>query len=226
MAVEDVKLGVSEQPKPLRADAVRNRERILRSASIVFAERGLDVTLDDIAAHAGVGVGTVYRRFSTKEAIIDALFENAIAQLVALADEAAKLGDAWEGLIWFMEQALELQARDHGLRDVVTHGSYGGARVSNSRERIMPAVDKLLQRAQREGYVRKDIGGGDVAILVMMVNAVAGYGAAVEPDLWRRYLAVLLDGMSTRKAPMHVLGTPPEIETVEKLLSNPRPSRR
>jgi AcrR family transcriptional regulator len=226
MVVEDVEKPVPERCKPLRADAARNREKVLQSASFLFAERGLHVTLDDIAAHAGVGVGTVYRRFSCKEEIIDALFEISIANLVDLAEEAAELDDAWEALIWFMERALELQAHDHGLRDVVMHASYGGSGVTKARECLMPATDRLLQRAQQTGYVRKDIGNGDIGILVMMVNAVAGYGAGAEPDLWRRYLAVLLDGISTRKAPMHVLGTPPEMETVEKLLFNPQPFKR
>src|SRR5215207_11651643 len=81
--------------RPLRADAERNRARILAAAAEVFAERGLDVSLDDIAAHAGVGVGTVYRRFPDKEALIDALCEDKIDRAVALADDALEIQDPW-----------------------------------------------------------------------------------------------------------------------------------
>jgi AcrR family transcriptional regulator len=79
---------VSDQPRPLRRDAEQNRQRILAAAREVYSERGLDVTLDDIARHAGVGVGTVYRRFPGKEALIDALFEDKVNSLLSLAEEA------------------------------------------------------------------------------------------------------------------------------------------
>src|SRR5215217_2448988 len=88
--------------RPLRADAERNRSRILADAAEAFAERGLDVSLDDIAAHAGVGVGTVYRRLPDKDALIDALFEAKIDAAVALADAALQVEEPWEGLGTFI----------------------------------------------------------------------------------------------------------------------------
>src|ERR1043166_6338645 len=90
---------VTSDSRPLRVDAARNRERILAAASEVFADRGLDVSLDDIARHAGVGVGTVYRRFPTKEALIEALFDSHLAQLEALAENAVSYADSWDGLV-------------------------------------------------------------------------------------------------------------------------------
>src|ERR687889_852635 len=98
--------------RPLRADAERNRARILAAASEVFAERGLDVSLDDIAAHAGVGVGTVYRRFPDKDALIDALFEDKIADVERVAREALEIEDPWEGFETFMRAVCRLQAED------------------------------------------------------------------------------------------------------------------
>ena len=135
--------------RPLRADAARNRERILVAAGEVFAERGLDATLDDIARHAGLGVGTVYRRFPSKEELVEALFEQAVHEVVALAEKAEAMEDSWEGLVWFLEQATEMQAEDLGLRDVVLHSGYGRERVAMARNSIVPAVTRLVERAQR-----------------------------------------------------------------------------
>src|ERR1041385_4532422 len=110
---------VTSDSRPLRAAAVRNRERILAAAADVFADRGLDVSLDDVARHAGVGVGTVYRRFPGKEALAEALFHDRLDGLVALAGHALARPDAWEGLVWFLEQAGALLATDRGMRQVL-----------------------------------------------------------------------------------------------------------
>src|SRR4051794_17057017 len=135
--------------RPLRADAERNRARILAAAAEVFAERGLDASLDDIAAHAGVGIGTVYRRFPDKDALIDALFEDKIDQAVALADEALEIEDPWEGFTTFMRGMCRMQAQDRGFKDalLVLRGP-GRERVAAARERIAPRALKLLARAQ------------------------------------------------------------------------------
>src|ERR1700760_3898707 len=101
--------------RPLRADAARNRERILAAATEVFAERGLHVTLDDIARHAGVGVGTVYRRFADKDALID----ERLAAFSQLAEEALAYESPWAGLERFLVSSLEQQAADRGLRELV-----------------------------------------------------------------------------------------------------------
>src|SRR5215211_3742812 len=105
-------------PAPLRADAERNRQRILEAAREVFADRGLDVTLDDIARHAGVGVGTAYRRFPNKEALVEALMVERIGELEALAQECLAQPDPWEGVAGYLERALAMQAADRGLKEV------------------------------------------------------------------------------------------------------------
>src|SRR5215217_9622277 len=119
--------------RPLRADAKRNRARILAAAAEVFAERGLDVSLDDIAAHAGVGIGTVYRRFPDKDALIDALFEEKIDRVVALADDALELADPWEGLTTFMRGMCRMQAEDRGFKDALLLRGRGRERVAGAR---------------------------------------------------------------------------------------------
>ena len=207
------------ESRPLRADAARNRGRLLEAATEVFAQRGLDATLDDVAHHAGVGVGTVYRRFPNKEALVEALFEKAIDGVVGLALEAATFADSWEGLVWFIENATQLQAEDLGLRDVLLHSSYGHDRVARARGRIEPAVTRLVERAQFDGHLRPDIVQADFPMIEMMVGAVAEYTDGLAPDLWRRYLAIVLDGMSMHRGALSVLPDAPSRKVVERALT-------
>src|ERR687886_1643260 len=137
--------------RPLRADAERNRARILAAAAEVFAERGLDVSLDDIAAHAGVGVGTVYRRFPDKDALIDALFEDKIERAVALVDDALEIEDPWEGLTTFLRGMCRMQAEDSGFKDALLLGDRGRERVAGARERFVPRPGKLPAPAHAAG---------------------------------------------------------------------------
>src|SRR5579862_1591321 len=110
----------STADRPLRADAERNRRRIMDSARALFAERGLDVTLNDIAHHAGVGVGTVYRRFPSKDDLIDALFEDGVSRIAGIAREGLEDPDPWNGFVSTLERLLELQEADRGLKELLT----------------------------------------------------------------------------------------------------------
>src|SRR5207244_7455255 len=111
--------------RPLRRDAERNRQRILDAARVVFAERGLSGSHDDIARQAGVGVGTVYRRFPDKEQLIDALFEARIGEVAEVARAAVGNPDPWEALVGFVIRAQELQSQDRGLKEIVLGGTRG-----------------------------------------------------------------------------------------------------
>src|SRR5687768_4994325 len=102
----------------LRKDAERNRRRIIEAARELCATRGLDATLNEVAHHANLGVGTVYRRFPTKDALFEAIFQDGMDQLVALAETAADAEDSWEGFAWWVWQMCELTATDRGLREV------------------------------------------------------------------------------------------------------------
>jgi AcrR family transcriptional regulator len=204
--------------KPLRKDAERNRRRILDAAAELFAERGLAVTLNDIAHHADVGVGTVYRRFPDKDLLIDALFEERVQEMLDRAEESLACEDAWQGLVSFLEGSLELQARDRGLKQLLLGTPQGCAKVGGVRERIFPIVSSLLVRAREEGRVRADVEPGDLAVAQMMLGAVLDYSRDVRPELWRRYLHVLLRGLSADPAaagalPVPALG-PEELDAV------------
>src|SRR3954453_1200131 len=110
-------------PRVLRKDAALNRERLLAAARELFAERGLTVTLNDIAHHAGVGVGTAYRRFANKGEVIDALFEESLQDLAAVATEALEDPDAWNGLVTYLERSLHMQFGDRGLNQLLNDPS-------------------------------------------------------------------------------------------------------
>jgi AcrR family transcriptional regulator len=181
--------------RPLRRDAELNRQRLLAAARKVFAVRGLAVTLDDIAHHAGLGVGTVYRRFPTKEALVEALFEDRLDQLVELAEQAVESADSWQGFAAFLTATAEMHVSDRGMREVLLATGYGRDRVARVRARLIEPVASLIARAQADGYLRADLQAQDVPIMQLMIGEVAQYTADVDPQLWRRYLTVLLDGL-------------------------------
>ncbi len=181
--------------RPLRADAERNRQRILAAAEELFRERGLGVSLDDIAAAASVGVGTVYRRFPDKDDLIDALFEDKIAEVECVAREALATEDPWDGFEAFMRAVCRLQAEDRGLKEALLTRDRGRERVAMARERITPIALQILERAQEAGVVRDDLGTYDVPMMHFAVGFVAERTREVSPAYWERLLTVLLDGM-------------------------------
>ena len=210
-------------PRTLRSDAQRNRARILTAAAEVFATRGLEATLDDVAAHAGVGVGTVYRRFSNKEALVEALFEKSLDQIVDLAIRAEEMENSWEGLVLFIEGATQMQADDVGLRDVMLHGTYGRNRVAQAKQRIVPVVTRLVERAKRDGHLRNDFMTSDVPIIELMLASVSSYTDEVAPALWRRYLGIVLDGICAKRSSHNALPPAPSLEVVDAALHGIRP---
>jgi AcrR family transcriptional regulator len=183
--------------RPLRRDASRNRERALTAARELFAERGLDVTMDEIARHAGVGVGTVYRRFPQREQIIQALFEQRMEDFLALSERSLADPDAWHGLVEFLEQGLAMQAADRGLKELLAGHGHGGGSGKRMRERVIPMIEQLVARAQAAGALRPDVGALDLPMVSLMIGQVIDFTHEVEPELWRRYLALLLDGLRT-----------------------------
>ena len=190
-----MRLTADKSAKPLRADAERNRERILAAAAEVFARRGLSGTMDDVAAEAGVGVGTVYRRFPEKDDLIEALFEQKVGQFAALADRANEFDHAWEGLEFFIFEAATLHHENRGLRDLLFGSSQRRDWIARGRGRIRPRMEKLIARARAEGRLRDDLSALDVPLILMMLTAVMDYTAEADPDVWRRQLQLILDGL-------------------------------
>ena len=185
--------------RALRKDAERNRQRILAAARELFAIRGLEATLNDVAHHAGVGVGTVYRRFATKEELLEAIFEDSIDQVVELAKHALQIEDSWDGFVWLVEHVCELTATDRGLREMICSKAYGGYRVACARLQLDPHISKIVQRARDDGHLRPEVKSTDIPVLNLLAGTVSEYAGHIEPDLWRRYLRLLLEGMRYRK---------------------------
>ena len=195
--------------RPLRRDAERNRQRILAAAAAVFTERGLDATLDEIARAAGVGVGTVYRRFPDKESLVTELFRERMDALVTVAEEACTAADPWQGLVSYLEYAAASMAADQGLRQLMMFGTYDRAEVCYARDRMRPVITRLVARAQASGDLRPDFAFTDVKLIAFMLGAVAEYAAGVAPEVWRRYLTMLLDGLRPARDGLSPLPGPP-----------------
>jgi AcrR family transcriptional regulator len=196
--------------RPLRRDAERNRLLILSAARTVFAQRGLEASLDEVAREAGLGVGTVYRRFPNRDALVEALFADGIDQITRIVDQGLAEQRAWDGLRHFMASMLELQCQDKGLRDVMLAGRAPGPDHDVLRDRIQPALDSLVRRAQQQGDLREDLTSTDVAVLAIAALGAAEFTAAAAPEVWRRFLAIMLEGMHARPTgPSEPLDQPP-----------------
>lgn len=187
--------------RPLRADAQRNRRRILAAAAELFAQRGLDVGLDEIARHAGVGTGTVYRRFPNKAVLIEALFEDRMDALITMAEQASRHPDPWAGLTALLEGLCEIQMANRGLKDLMFgDGCPPEASLPDRRLELVPPIERLIARAQASGQLRPDVSSTDLVILQLMSHAGGTFAAGVSPQLWRRLLGLLLDGLRTSRA--------------------------
>jgi AcrR family transcriptional regulator len=217
---------MSTVEKPLRRDAERNRQRIMEAARELFAERGLAVTLDDVAHQAGLGVGTVYRRFRARDELVDALFEEQIRAIVGLADEALAAEDPWEGLVHFIERVAALQAADRGLKEVLLGDTRGRDRIALMREQMRPRGEELVRRAQAAGKLRADFAASDLPLMQLMLGTVAEVVTPERKDLWRRFLWLMLDGMRADSQQPTPLPDPPlEFEALEEVMCRWRPAR-
>ncbi|MDX6741561.1 helix-turn-helix domain-containing protein [Actinocorallia sp. A-T 12471] len=183
------------QPKPPRKDAARNLRRVMDAAAELFAERGLDATLEGVARRAGVGVATVYRKFPDKEALVEALFVERLSRLTEIAEECLAVPDSWEALARYMELICAEQAGDRGFGDVLISGAFGIERIVRARDSLLPLAIEVLGRAQRDGHARADLAATDLPLLIQAVGSIAAFTRDAATPVWRRHLAVVLDGM-------------------------------
>jgi AcrR family transcriptional regulator len=183
------------EERPLRADARRNREQILKAAKAVIAKCGSDAQMDDIARRAKVGVGTVYRHFPTKEALIRALIADRVCTIAGHVREGLEDEDAFRGLTTAMWRGAEMGARDRGVSlmfaadDVMEVHAERADLEANSRE--------LVRRAQEQGTLRPDFRQEDIGFVMCgVMNAINQMGH--DPDAWKRYMRLVFDGMRAR----------------------------
>lgn len=189
--------------RPLRKDAARNRELLIGAARELFARRGLEVSLEDIAQHAGLGVGTAYRHFASKNEIASALLDQTLDALVAQAEQSLQADDPWQALLGLFEATVAVQVDDRGLREVFL-GVQDSGQIESVHDRMTVIVTEIVERAQRAGVLRKDAAATDVGMIITMMSAVTETTSEATPDLWRRYLALCLEGLKPEAAQLPV----------------------
>ncbi|MHA7283184.1 TetR/AcrR family transcriptional regulator [Arthrobacter sp. TMS2-4] len=189
--------------RPLRRDARQNREVVLAAARRMFAAHGVDCSFEDIARDAGVGVGTVYRRFPDRRTLIEAILEQRVTDVDATVHRALALGDAWAAAQLFIGSTARMQLADRGLRDLLHEDGFVSEGLAMLRQRIAPAAEEIAARLRHDG-ARSDLTGDDVLALIRMLGALPpGTGAAASPDRdagLGRYLGLVLDGLRRRPA--------------------------
>jgi AcrR family transcriptional regulator len=183
----------------MRRDAALNNERLVQAAREVFARDGLSATLEDIARHAGVGVGTVYRNFASKREIVETLYDAAIDSALADVGAALEIEDPWLAIVTFFEVTAASQARDRGLCETIL-GLDGVGPNPETAEKLLAALTPLFERASGAGVLREGITVTDIGPIFAMLSMVYPMSDAGS-ELWRRYLALLLDGLRASDRP-------------------------
>ena len=189
---------LGETERPLRADARRNRERILESARAAFAESGDEVQIDDVARHAGVGVGTVYRHFPTKQALLAELVRQTFRLSTGWAREALEAGGEPFALIeGLLRRIAETAAGDVGVQYALTSSAAQAARSEAQAEQdeLIAVIAELTGRARRAGTIRPGIEATDIAMLICGVVSAMGPRPGFD---WRRHLDLVIDTLRAR----------------------------
>lgn len=180
----------------LRADAERNRERILDAAREVFAEQGLEASTNEVARRAGVGVATLFRRFPTRDALVGAVFADKMSGYSAAIDEALAEPDPWRGFCGFVERVCQMQADDRGFGDVLTLTFPTAKALEAERNRAAHALTELLDRAKAAGRLRQDFAHQDVPLILMANAGVITATRDAAPDAWRRLVGYLVQAFA------------------------------
>lgn len=178
--------------RPMRRDAARNRDRLLREGARVFTEQGLAGSLEEIARRAGVSIGTLYNHFPSRDALIDALVPSRLAEVDELAARSDAEPDPWLAFAGFAEGLLELFAADRGLLEAFTEDHPAAARAADACHRAMAHWTAALHRARRAGAIREDAGDDDILNLLWAVSLLGGSSGA---PAWRGPLRLALDGL-------------------------------
>jgi len=192
--------GISAPERGSRRDAQRNRALLIAAARESFAEHGVDARLDEIARRAGVGTGTLYRHFPTREALVEAIFAERVGEFLALAEAGLAEPDAWAGLVGFLEATLELQRSDRVLKEIFLRYPPGEGRLAETRAQMREQFDELIGRAREQGSLRPDFTVPDLALLLWSFAPVIDATADTAPEVWRRHLHWLLDGLRAEAA--------------------------
>lgn len=182
-------------PRAMRSDARRNTEQLLTSAREVFAAKGLQAPLEEIARRADVSVGTLYNRFGSRATLVDAVMVEPVEATVRSVEQALAVADPWQGLVDHFVVLADWMATDRGLADVCVYTLPPGSKTEQAKSRGAELTAALVERAQLAGVLRPDVTVADLGLLIWAVlRATEGIRDAA-PDAWRRHLALLFDGL-------------------------------
>ena len=184
----------------LRADAERNRERVIAAAREVFAEQGLDASTNEIARRAGVGVATLFRRFPTRDDLVAAAFADKMHAYAEAIDTALADPDPWRGFCGYIERVCEMQADDRGFADVLTMTFPTAKAFEEDRNRSARALAELLEHAKASGRLRQDFAHQDVPLILMANAGVVTATRDAAPDAWRRLVGYLIQSFAAESA--------------------------
>jgi AcrR family transcriptional regulator len=181
--------------RALRSDAVRNRQRLLAAAADAFTTAGVGVSLESIAARAGVSIGTLYNHFPDRDALVDAVVGDSLDRIVAVADAAAGLDDPWAAFEALILGTCELQARDRAVADLLGMRYPHTGTVAAVCDHLMDRFVEVIERGRRAGALRDDLVVEDIGPILWSNARIIEAGGAMTPDAWRRHLGFVLDGL-------------------------------
>lgn len=207
--------------RALRADAERNRRRLLDAAEALFRERGLDVGVAEIAQRAGVGRGTLFRNFPTKQDLIAAIVIERMSDACESARSLLDTPDAGEALFGFLEEMVGRQQLDRCLFDAVADTFLANQEIRAAHAEIVGSIDELLARAKEAGAVRSDVGAMDVLMLLKGVFEAASAFADSEPGMVARQLDLVRAAISADAACRPLRGRPPTLADIERAFPQP-----
>ena len=197
-------MSVSPEPSEpaLRSDAEANRQRILGAARDLLAERGVDISLKDIAERAGVGVATVYRRFPTLDDLFNTLFQESLAGLEQNFLDALAAPDAWLGFTDYLERSFAIIAKNRGFWILATRGSSRYRSIAPGKELFWRHVPLLIERAKATGKLRADFSPADILVIQVALSAAIDFATDETLGVARRLFGLILDGIPRqRRAP-------------------------
>lgn len=198
---------IYESRQTVRKDVTRNRELLVAAANVVFARRGADATLQDIAKEAGLGNATVHRHFANKQALLAALFDDRVRRILDIFHNAEAQEDPWMSLEDLLFSLAQLQTDDKGVRQALTTDTTHDA--PKAQASFHQVAERIVGRARRAGVLRPEFEARDIPIILRMIGSISDSEDTEAPELWRRYLELILDGAATPSRPRHAISVPP-----------------
>ncbi len=207
---------MTDDEKRLRADAARNRRRLLDAAQELFGERGLDVGVGEIAERAGVGRGTLFRNFPSKEHLIAAIVAERMHEAAARGRDLLSASDPEAALFEFIEEVVGRQQLDRALFEAVAGEFLANEEIREAHADVIGALDELLTRAKEAGAIRDDIGAIDVLMMLKGVCEAATAFSHVNPGIVGRQLGLVRAAISVPTAAQPLQGRAPTVQDIEQ----------